>query len=298
MMNHSVDLKELKVIHVLIECGSVTKTAEILDVSPGAVSYILNKVRKSTGSALFFRTKNGMVPDNIARELSQRYQSITKELFEEKSITTLEGRGVAISTYSWIELSLSFLFADKEKFPVPIKFSALNASDTERLVRLRNKEVDIDIGTRLPEDKSIIQVDFMSSDVCIIVSANHPTIKDEFTMKDWNDNHHIIWSRGMNLISNDFRHANHFNELINERKIACTSSNALNMIMVCAVSDHILLMPRAAVDFLKQILPIRTFDVPKELEMRFDCFLHYHHSLANDETIEDMLSKTFQTFRN
>lgn len=290
-MNELVDMKALRAIHVLTTCGSVTKTAELLDVSPGTISYLLNKVRKQTGSALFFRTRNGMIPDNIARELSQRYQSITNELFDDKNIVSLTNRDITISTYSLLELLISMALSDKETFPASIRFSAPELNDDNRLVRLRNKEVDIDIGTRLPLDKSIIQVDFLSCDISIVVSKNHPTIKDRFTMSDWYNNHHILWSRGMSLTCTDFQHANRFNDIINKRKVSVISSSSLNMAMLCAYSHHIMLMPTLVVKYLEDKLPIRAFEVPPELKMRFDCYLHYHHTLASDPTLINILGE-------
>jgi DNA-binding transcriptional LysR family regulator len=290
-MNDLVDMKALRAIHVLTTCGSVTKTAELLDVSPGTISYLLNKVRKQTGSALFFRTRNGMIPDNIAKELSQRYQSITQELFDDKNIVSLTNRDITISTYSLLELLISMVLSDKKAFPASIKFTAPELNDENRLVRLRNKEVDIDIGTRLPLDKSIIQVDFLSCDVSIVVSKYHPTIANSFSMDDWYNNHHILWSRGMSLTCTDFQHANRFNDIINKRKVSVISSSSLNMTMLCAYSNHIMLMPTMVVKYLEERLPIRAFEAPPELKMRFDCYLHYHYTLANDSAMLNILSE-------
>lgn len=52
-MINDLDLKVLKAIHILCQSGSVSKTAEILEVTPGAVSYLINKARKATGTSLF-----------------------------------------------------------------------------------------------------------------------------------------------------------------------------------------------------------------------------------------------------
>ncbi|QCT18885.1 LysR family transcriptional regulator [Jejubacter calystegiae] len=293
-MNNVIDIKALKAIHILTTCGSVTKTAELLNVSPGTISYILNKARKKTGSALFFRTRNGMAPDNIAKELSQYYQSITNKM---KQIP-LENRSLTISTYSLIELLISAKLNVSGKLPATMKFSAPDFSEEIRLARLRNKEIDLDIGTRLPNDHSIIQIEFMSCDTCIVASKSHPTIKTNFTMSDWESNQHIIWSRSMGLTCNDFQHANRFNELINKRNVAIISSNALNMIALCAYSNYIMLMPTLIIQYFENRLPIRIFTAPPELKMRFDCYLHYHHSLANNARLSSILNEIQNTIQS
>lgn len=289
-MLDTADMKALKAIHILTTCGSVTKTAEIMNVSPGTISYLLNKVRKSTGSVLFFRTRKGMIPDNTAQELSKRYEAITQKLLDENGGVSLTNRDVAFSAYSLVEFLISLSLADKERFPYRLKFLTPELHDDLRLVRLRNKVIDVDIGTRLPVDKSIIQVAFFNCDVSVVVSENHPTIKDAFTMQDWLDNEHIIWSRGMDLFCDDFEHANRFDTLIHQRKIAVESSNSLNMITLCAYSDKVMFFPTVIIKHIKNRLPIKVFEPPAELKMRFECFLHYHHSLANDHAMKDILS--------
>lgn len=163
-MNHNLDLdlKVLKVVHILCENGSVTKTAKVLNVSPGAISYLINKARKSTGSALFIRTKNGMVADTIAHGLSERYLNVSQKLDVNNEEKIAGQRNVLISAYTIVELlvSLSMLKSVTKKPLLTFTPSLDNAE--ERLIKLRNKEVDIDIGTRLSVDKSIIQVGFFS----------------------------------------------------------------------------------------------------------------------------------------
>ena len=285
-----INLKALKAIHVLTTCRSVTRTAELMDVSPATISYLLNKVRKITGTVLFCRTKNGMVPDSTALELSQRYISIIGELPSGESGLPLNSRILTISTYALIELMLSYKLKKSTLSPKMLYFTPPEMDDEARLIRLRNKEVDLDIGSRLPPDRSIIQVDFISSEIAIIVSKDHPTIQGRFTMKDWYDNKHIVWSRGMNLVCADVEHANRFNELINTRDVSVTSSNSLNMIALCCFSNDIVLMPSDIVSFIETCFPVKAYEPPKELRMRFDCSLHYHHSLANNKSIVDLLN--------
>lgn len=281
----NIDLKSLKAIHILTTCGSVTKTADLMHVSPATVSYLLNKARKLTGTALFCRTKNGMIPDSMAWELSQRYTTIVGELSEEKDSSMLSNRSLTVSTYALIELILSCSLRNQPSFSRMLRFTPPEMNDETRLIRLRNKEVDLDIGSRLPADKSIIQVDFISSDMVILASIDHPTIKDTFTMKDWKENRHILWSRGISLSCDDIEHANRFNDYVNNRNVSVISSNSLNMVALCCFSKDILLMPRKLVAFLENTFPLKAFEPPEELRMRFDCTLHYHHTLANDDKI-------------
>lgn len=89
-MEHKLDIKTLRTIHTLCACGSVIQTAKLLGVSPGAISYTLNKARKITGSALFFRSRTGMAPSSLAEELSQKYQQIAGELDLESILSSTQ----------------------------------------------------------------------------------------------------------------------------------------------------------------------------------------------------------------
>ncbi|HAV1831643.1 TPA: LysR family transcriptional regulator [Enterobacter hormaechei subsp. steigerwaltii] len=284
-----IDLKTLKAIHILTSCGSVTKTADLMQVSPATISYLLNKARKVTGTALFCRTKKGMIPDSTAWELSNRYDTIMGKLRDGEDSTSLNNRNLTLSTYALIELMISSKLRNIPSFSKTLRFLTPELNDEARLIRLRNKEIDIDIGSKLPADKSIIQVDYISSEVSIIASKNHSTIGEVFTMKDWHENRHIVWSRGMSLTCGDIKHANRFNELVNTRNVAVISSNSLNMVSLCCYSDDILLMPKKLVSFLEERFPVKAFEPPEELKMRFDCTLHYHHTFVNDKSMLDIL---------
>ena len=44
-------------------------------------------------------------------------------------------------------------------------------------------------------------------------------------------------------------------------------------------------------------LSIRTFEPPEELRMKFECFLHYHHSLASDNNMAEILTELSSLFK-
>ncbi|KLF28661.1 LysR family transcriptional regulator [Klebsiella aerogenes] len=294
-MVETLDIKVLRVIHMLVTSGSVTKTAELMNVSPGAISYMLNKARQATGSALFSRTHNGMTPDNIAKELSQRYLEVTKVFADDSGAISLQNRAVTICTYSLLEFMLAHALSDKKDHPAMLEFCRPEINSEDRVRRIRSKEVDIDIGTRLPTDRSIIQIQLFSSNLCIFMSKNNPLSKHKFTLRNWRESNHVRWSRKADFICDDYQHANRFNEIMAEKNISMISSDSLNMSLLCAFSDHVMLMPAILSSFLEKHLPIVSRPPPAELQMRFDCYMHFHHSLSGDKTISAIFEKLQQT---
>ncbi|HCB2860443.1 LysR family transcriptional regulator [Klebsiella aerogenes] len=292
---HNLDMKTLRVLDTLMNCGSVTRSAEYLDVTPGAVSYFLNKARQSTGSALFFRTKNGMQPDNVARELVQQYQHIQSEKTRNNNKPT-SLRGLTISTYALIELLIGTA-TGTQNLKHKINFHPLPIDGDERQQKLRNKEVDIDIGTRLPADSNIIQCRLFSCGIRIVTGQQCSIEKNCFTLDDWLKASHIVWGRGMPLFHDNHEHANRFHEYLSHRRVACIASNSINMIFMAAHSNHIVMMPEKIVNSLKDKYPVRVFTPPPELNMLYECFLHYHKALAGDANIQSMLKKIYQIFQ-
>ena len=285
---HNLDIKTLRVLDTLMNCGSVTRSAEYLDVTPGAVSYFLNKARQSTGSALFFRTKNGMQPDNIAKELVERYQRIKSDKVINNREITLSQRDLTISTYALIELLLG-INLEAQNLKRKVNFCPLPVDNDERQQKLRNKEVDIDIGTRLPADSNIIQCRLFSCGVRIVTGQQYPSEKTSFTLDEWLNASHIIWGRGMQLFHDDHEHTTRFHKYLSQRKVTCIASNSINMIFMAAHGNHIIMMPEKIINKLSDRLPIRVFSPPPELDMIYDCFLHYHKTLTEDEVIQGVL---------
>ena len=297
-MTKTLDIKILRVIHLLVTCGSVTKTADILNLSPGAVSYLLNKARKCTNTALFSRTREGMIPDNIAKELSERYLKISQELYDEPETVSLTKRATTISTYSLVELLLSEELTSNNPDNEQLHFTPPEMSDKDRLMRLRSKETDVDIGTRLPGDRSIVQTMLFSSGISILASRNNPIAHGPLTVPTWLNSRHIRWSRRMDFICNDFNHANRFYDLMNERNISVVSSDSLNMVLLCAFTDHVMLMPTAIAKVCERKLPIIAIPPPPELEMQFECYLHYHHSRASETKFVESIDRIQKYFKS
>lgn len=292
---HSVDLKVLRAVHVLASCGSVTKTAEILNVTPGSVTYLLNKARHATGSALFFRAKNGMEPDSVAKELSLRYQKFTSEFEENNQKLELNDRDIIISCFSLLELILSMSLNNKSD--ERINFLPLPMCENERLSRLRNKEVDLDLGTSLPPDRSIIRSRVLTSDMKVAVRKDHPYIKDSCTLKSWEKSTHIMWSRKPSLCFDDHSSANRFYELLDDRTISYVSSSSTNMLINACYTDNVVMMPAFIAEHFRDKLPLALFDPPDDVALRYEFHVHYHSSMARNPSIERILQGIKETFQ-
>ncbi|MBB1200725.1 LysR family transcriptional regulator [Enterobacteriaceae bacterium 89] len=287
-MRPELNLKMLRAIHAVCQTGSVTQAAASLDISPAAVSYLLSKARKATGSALFYRNRHGLAPEPLAKELSERYENVSQELAPEADVSW-QSRPLAISAWSLAELLISLaILRDSNNYPECL-FHRQVYDDNERLVKLRNKEIDLDIGTRLPVDSAIQQLRFFCGKAGVLVSQNHSTISDSVTLQDWNNNRHAVWQRGMFLINDDFERLHQFDELSHERSIAFTSSTSLNLVNLCALSDTLVLVPELVGRKLAAEMPVKWLPAPAEFDMQFVCFIHFHRSMSGNETMKNII---------
>lgn len=295
-MNADLNIKVLRAIYTLNTAGSVTKAAELLQVTPAAVTYLINQARKITGSALFYRTRDGMKPNTLALELCQRYQNIMRDYYPAETVSSSKNRVFIISTYSLFEFYLAITLGRMAHKNAALSFVSIKDSDTQRLADLRNKQIDIDIGERLPVDSSIVQIKLFSTAVGVMTRKDHPSIGDKFNIGDWHSNNHVVWSKGMPFISDDVGHTRQFHNLFNQQKTEWRSSDLLSLTLLCAHSDMVSRMPMCIGNKLESVLPIKIHTLPEELSMTCECYLHYHHSFTNDLIFQEFINNIKNSF--
>ncbi|MDH1612399.1 LysR family transcriptional regulator [Klebsiella aerogenes] len=272
-------LKQLDILNAVVEHGNATRAAEALNLSPSAVSYQLKTIRAKTGSPLFSRTRKGLTPQ-------QSVLNILKQHINLQNMNTPR-KTFIFSTYTPVELLLSgtISLAPEKWKDLTFRFRMMADGEAERIRRLRIREVDFDIGSKLSGDKSIITKRFLSSPLCVIVSRRHPTITDRLTLNDWKHSRHLRWLRDSSCqIESLVPGLRHPHRLLDERDISAESANLLALVYRCSQTNEIMLMPEIFARQLSTIFPVKMFPVPEGLTMRFSCYIHYHHALL--KTIE------------
>ncbi|ARU90159.1 LysR family transcriptional regulator [Pseudomonas sp. M30-35] len=284
MNSKDFDLNSLLILNAVIECRSVTAAARKLAMSPSSVTYAINKIRKTTSNPIFTRSKNGITPTTLAHELNHRYVKaislITDGLnFSFHSDNPDIYRNITVSTYTFFELWFSHFTHQNQDLMdgLCLNFVNIPISNEQRIMKIRNHEVDLDIGGLLPNDTSIISQRLFSSKFKALVSANHPTIKDCLTLDDWNSNKHIKWAQFPDETLIQEGDANQIEEIYS-RRIGMCSENSLNSMMICGMSDYIMLIPEYLERFLVNYFPLKVYDLPFETTMTSTLYAHFHSS--------------------
>lgn len=300
MKNEKIELKSLGILNAVLETKSVTAAAELLSLSPSSVTYAINKLRDVTANPIFTRSKGGVVPTTLALDLNARYlkaMSLINGGLEIAHISESDmgfSKEISISTYTFLEFWLSMTSLNSgmlERDGVALKFAAHPLSSEERINKLRSREVDIDIGSELPRDKSITSYKLLTTNTQAMVSNRHPTIKNKLTIEDWHNYKHLVWFRddyGKTTLLGD---AVTLNELRERRTVLVTSTSSLNMMMLCAQTDNIMLTPRSFTPFLQSVLPVNIFDLPFDVDISVDVYLHFHNQSLSDQYICNLLKE-------
>lgn len=74
-MDIKFDFNLVRIFCTLYETGSLTKTAEILEISQPAISHSLKKLRNLYNDQLFIRTDGRMLPTSLAEKYQTTYSA-------------------------------------------------------------------------------------------------------------------------------------------------------------------------------------------------------------------------------
>lgn len=287
----NIDFNALVVLNSVIECRSVTRAAQQLSTSPSSVTYSINKLRKLTNNPIVNRTKDGVEPTTLALILNERYKKaialIRSGLMSGDSPPESDySHKITISTFSFLELWLSLTLLKGNTFRENTEFNfAIHSSNAElRLSRLRNRETDIDIGSPLPNDSSIVSYKLFNSGYKAMVRDSHPSIKDTLSLEQWNLGQHVNLGDLQNNLGQLFGNYSELIELKNRNFIIETQST-LNMVALCAFTDCIMLVPAYFEDILCNALPVKMFDLPFETNIESTVYLHYHLTAIANSTL-------------
>ena len=287
-MTQTIEPKLLKVIHTLVSCGSVKTTANLLNLSPGAISYSLKKLRDITGEHLFIRTRTGMKPNATALELSQRYESILSTDFEGNSQNHYQdNKTLTILTYSPVEMLLSSSITNlsKEIYPYSYVFLPYTINTNERLNNLVNQDSYIDIGAELPQSKAVSKIKLFTSDISMLAGENNSAISEMLTSNDLHQLKHAIWSSLGDYYCVDMQTSNAVKQYIQKRKVAIVSGSVINMVELCSRSDYIMLIPDVFTPVFTKAFPVKRIELPEELKMKHDCYIHFNNKITENPTM-------------
>lgn len=194
-----VDLNLLVVFDALLRARSVSGAARALSMSQPATSFALNRLRKMFGEPLFVRTARGIHPTPYAESLSEPLEAILdrirSDLLQQPTFdpSTVE-RSATINMQDIGELVFLPRILDRMNTLAPgVQLRTVNLPTSQLEPALRSGEVDLVLGY-FPElaGASLFQQRLFAHSFVCIVRADHPTIGDEMTRRQFLEGLHAV----------------------------------------------------------------------------------------------------------
>ncbi|HDT2543403.1 TPA: LysR family transcriptional regulator [Klebsiella aerogenes] len=284
-MRGEIDLRVLKVIHLLVTTGSAKETARFLDVSQSSISYMLNKARDSMGTPLFVRTRDGLRPCATAVELSQKYlQYINQGELSLKKDSPVLCRSVHINTNTLTEMVLAATHSEKTKQSSGFYgvFHVCENDPEERVKKIKTNIIDIDIGSKLAECEHITAVKLFTSKISVLKRKESDSDALVFHKDLWSRYRHVASTFPMEYYNNSIEGAGITQQFLESRDIAVISGSLINMVSLCANSHYVMLIPSIYSAMLEKIFPVQCLSLPPEIDICYDCYLHYSPQLKSE----------------
>jgi DNA-binding transcriptional LysR family regulator len=187
----------MKTFVLLYESGSVTRTAEKLNVTQPSVSHSLSRLRRQFGDPLFVRSANGLAPTDTARRL---YPDIRVGL------EVIEAAVAGASHFDPATSNRTFRILATDLGEIALMPSLL-AELEERAPRIRIEIVPLDIGTAAAElqqgradaaictprlaDRDLRRDVLFCEHYIGLCAKDHPRITDEPTLEAYLGERHL-----------------------------------------------------------------------------------------------------------
>ncbi len=174
----NLTLKNFNTILAVHKTGKITTAAELLSLTPPAVTLQLQQIEAEIGSPVFHRTKGGMVLTEAGALVLKSARNIVDEIsvLEDsiKSLGTLK-RGTirigVVSTGKYFAPRLMAAFL-AEHPGIEIKLHIANRYET--ITKLKNYEIDLALMGRPPDDIRVRATLFGDHPLVFIARPDHP----------------------------------------------------------------------------------------------------------------------------
>lgn len=250
-----LDLRLLRVMSALLDTGGVSRAAEVLGVTPSAVSHSLSTLRTRMGDQLFVRDGRGFSPTPRALAMQPKLQ---RALVDLRTVLTEEAKFDPGTSAQHFSLATSDCIV--ERLPgavaaihrvaphVRIKLLGISGPLDERLA---SGEVDLALSYGHAErflalDRETMRVSAGTNRFVCILRSDHPALRaNVFDLERYLDLSHVEvrLSEQMRSLVNDSLEA-----LGRERRVMLTVSDARAAVRCAATSDLVATVPESAAD--------------------------------------------------
>lgn len=191
-----LDLNLLKVFQALYQEQSMTRTAEVLHITPSAVSHAIKRLRAALDDPLFVRSQNTMQPTIACQRMAPliidnlaRLQQILQQWGEFSPTESQHHFRIGIHS-AFEAVVLPNLIKKSTQYAPNIHFSSINVQRNNLLRELTAGHVDIVLDISIPTKAPLIQQRILEDNFSIMMRKDHP-LRSEIGKKQYLEAKHI-----------------------------------------------------------------------------------------------------------
>jgi len=284
-----LDLNLLRYLVLLVEEGSVSRTAERLGVSQPAVSAALRRLRDRFDDPIVVRSGQAMKPTPHAVELAKQVEPLLRavqQLARGKSpfSPNRTTRKLTLMGADYVQFFiLPRLCSRLEEFGSKIQLEHRPANPSKIESWMESGQVDLGIGYLLPAPPSLRSRPLLSDTQVCILRKGHPALRTPFTMERYGELLHVAVSpAGAGIYGRRIDEA--LKTLGVRRQIVVTLPSFLAVPYVVASTNYAATVPLRLARYFADLVALEVVEVPAPLPS-FDISMFWHervhHDLAN-----------------
>lgn len=280
-----LDLNLLKVFQALYQERNMTRTAEVLNLTPSAVSHAIKRLRDALGDTLFIRSQNQMVPTPACQRMApaiidtlSRLQQILQQWgeFDPLSSTHIFRVGMHDALEPTVLPQLITLLSRRAP-NVGISSIKVDRNNLER--ELSSGHIDVALDVTMSIKKPVKQHKIISSGFCVVMRKGHP-LQDKLEQKNYLESQHIIVSNrplGMSMEDTFFQQQGM------QRKTSIRCQNYFAATKILSSSNQLLTITKS---MAKQLLndELCVSEAPFALP-KFGTSVYWHENTEQDSAL-------------
>lgn len=197
----NLTLRHLRATQEIGKHGTIVRAANVLGLTPSAITIQLKQLEEDAGIVLFDRTNDGVRPTTAGLAFIDAAQSIEERLRQlEDEIDAIKGvraGSLALGVVSTAKYFAPNLMATFRKSHPGIAVSLTIGNRAEIIAKLKNHDVDIALMGRPPRDIPLHSENFGDHPLVMIAPPDHPlATKRDITKEEIAREHFLVREPG------------------------------------------------------------------------------------------------------
>lgn len=202
-----LEIRHFRLVKTIVEKGSIANAADILHLTPSALSHQLREAELQVGTKIFHRINKKLVLTEVGEEVLSSAHTILDEIDniteEVKRVIKGEAGSIRLSTecytsYHWLPAVLEKFRTNFPSIDVQIIFEATH----KPIQKLLQGDIDLTITSDPVDDDKIEYIELFKDEMVALVSESHPWNNKQYVVaEDFNKENLIIHSKPLSTVT-------------------------------------------------------------------------------------------------